>query len=90
MSVLWFVRSEIRARHDRLGFITDSDDTEPFGFLDPTHVIRACHLIEYLSLEELMSFLARQSPDMRRKKIKTGCIITLIGEHVSYPSVILL
>jgi hypothetical protein len=50
--VRWFGRSETRThsrvnphRMDRVGFVTDSDDTEPFGFLDPAHIIRACHLI---------------------------------------------
>ncbi|KAF8577949.1 hypothetical protein K439DRAFT_1648918 [Ramaria rubella] len=32
-------------RYDRIGFVTESDDTEPFGFLDPANVVRACHLI---------------------------------------------
>jgi hypothetical protein len=49
--VRWFgkdltYRSGPHARHlDRIGFVTDSDDTEPFGFLDPANVIRAVHLI---------------------------------------------
>ena len=30
---------------DHVGFVTDDDDTEPFGFLDPRYVIRGCHLI---------------------------------------------
>ena len=32
-------------RLDRIGFVTDSDDTEPFCFLDPAYIIRAVHLI---------------------------------------------
>jgi hypothetical protein len=50
--VRWFGRSDTDTRHkinprclDCLGFVTEADNTEPFGFLDPTNVIRACHLI---------------------------------------------
>ena len=49
--VRWFgkdmtYRSGPQARRlDRIGFVTDTDDTEPFGFLDPANVIRAVHLI---------------------------------------------
>ncbi|KAF8492474.1 hypothetical protein JB92DRAFT_3127902 [Gautieria morchelliformis] len=40
----------IHPRHmDRLGFVTSSDDTEPFGFLDPANVVHACHLIPALA-----------------------------------------
>ena len=54
MDVLWvrwfgkdhtFHAGPKACRLDRIGFVTDEDDTEPFGFLDPTHVVRACHLI---------------------------------------------
>ena len=54
MDILWvrwfgkdhMYRAGPQARRlDRNGFVTDDDDTEPFGFLDPTHVVRACHLI---------------------------------------------
>jgi len=30
---------------DHIGFVTEDDDTEPFGFLNPAHVIRAFHAI---------------------------------------------
>lgn len=30
---------------DHVGFVTDNDDTEPCGFLDPRHVVGGCHLI---------------------------------------------
>jgi hypothetical protein len=49
--VRWFGKdatycSGPRARRlDRIGFVTDTDDTEPFGFLDPANVIRTVHLI---------------------------------------------
>jgi hypothetical protein len=53
--VRWFGRSEpanIRVsqpvnqhRLDWVGFVTEKDDTDPFGFLDPADVIRSCHLI---------------------------------------------
>jgi len=49
--VQWFGRdSTYRSgvggqRLDRVGFIHDEDDTEPFGFVDPACVIRAVHLI---------------------------------------------
>ncbi|KAF8501973.1 hypothetical protein JB92DRAFT_2658525, partial [Gautieria morchelliformis] len=32
-------------RLHQLGFVSESDDTEPFGFLDPANVIRAIHTI---------------------------------------------
>ena len=49
--VRWFGKdSTYRAgpeaqRLDCVGFVTDDDDTEPFGFLDPRYVIHGCHLI---------------------------------------------
>lgn len=50
--VRWYGRdrkhpSGWKAKHlPRIGFINSgSDDTMPFGFLDPTDVIRGCHLI---------------------------------------------
>ncbi|KIJ29828.1 hypothetical protein M422DRAFT_187908 [Sphaerobolus stellatus SS14] len=49
--VRWFGRDssfnsgpKFRRLH-RIGFVHDEDDTESFGFLDPTCVIRAVHLI---------------------------------------------
>jgi len=30
---------------DHIGFVPDSDETEPFGFLDPENVICTCHAI---------------------------------------------
>jgi hypothetical protein len=53
--VCWFGRSEAanirisqpinKHQLDWVGFVTESDDTEAFGFLDPSTVIRSCHLI---------------------------------------------
>jgi hypothetical protein len=53
--VRWFGRSEatnIRvsqpvSQHqlDWVGFVTEKDNTECFGFLDPSDVVRSCHLI---------------------------------------------
>ncbi|KAF8585290.1 hypothetical protein K439DRAFT_1231531, partial [Ramaria rubella] len=49
--VRWFGRSDTQRqpihphRYDCIGFVTESDDTEPFGFLDPANVVWACHLI---------------------------------------------
>jgi hypothetical protein len=50
--VRWFGRSDPQARAsinphrlDRIGFVTADDNTEPFGFLDPSNVVRACHII---------------------------------------------
>ena len=34
---------------DHVCFITDSDNTKSFGFLDPAHVIQAVHLIPALA-----------------------------------------
>ncbi|KAF8802003.1 hypothetical protein BYT27DRAFT_7226594 [Phlegmacium glaucopus] len=48
--VRWYGRnmthkSGWRSKHlPRIGFV-DSDDALPFGFLDPLHVVRGCHLI---------------------------------------------
>ena len=53
--VRWFGQSEVantRVRQpvnprqlDWVGFITEADDTESFGFLDPGDIARSCHLI---------------------------------------------
>jgi hypothetical protein len=50
--VRWFGQADTGTRHsvnprhlNCLGFGTEDDNTEPFGFLDPANVIRACHLI---------------------------------------------
>jgi hypothetical protein len=36
-------------RLDRVGYVQE-DDAEAFGFLDPAHVLRACHLIPAFSV----------------------------------------
>ncbi|KIJ33763.1 hypothetical protein M422DRAFT_182849, partial [Sphaerobolus stellatus SS14] len=49
--VRWFGRDSSynsgpqHRRLDRIGFVHDEDDTEPFGFVDPARVIRSVHLI---------------------------------------------
>jgi hypothetical protein len=43
-------------RLDRIGYVPDSDD-EAFGFLDPTHVLRACHLIPAFALGKTTALL---------------------------------
>ena len=65
--VRWFGRSEgtnIRVSQpvnqdqlDWVGFVTEEDDTETFGYLNPSDVIRSCHLIPAFKegkTEELM------------------------------------
>ncbi|KAF8582468.1 hypothetical protein K439DRAFT_1618223 [Ramaria rubella] len=53
--VHWFGWSDMHRQpihphhYDHIGFVTQSDDTEPFGFLDPANVVRACHLIPAFS-----------------------------------------
>lgn len=72
--IRWLGRSDTHTRHginprrlDRIGFVTESDDTEPFGFLDPAHVVRACHLIPAFAhgrtTELLGPSIARTNPD---------------------------
>lgn len=49
--VRWYGRieghkfGEREARLEKIGFITDEDDTPSFGFIDPQSVVRAVHLI---------------------------------------------
>ncbi|KIJ50228.1 hypothetical protein M422DRAFT_245470 [Sphaerobolus stellatus SS14] len=49
--VIWFGRdssycSGPQYHHlDRIGFVHNEDDTEPFGFVDPARIIRSVHLI---------------------------------------------
>ncbi|KAF8585213.1 hypothetical protein K439DRAFT_1646676 [Ramaria rubella] len=40
--IRWFGRC-----YDRIGFVTEDDDTEPFGFLDPTNIV---HVSSHTSL----------------------------------------
>jgi hypothetical protein len=70
--VRWFgwdlgPRRSVGHHLERIGFVTESDDTEPFGFLDPMDVIRACHLIpvfHYGRTSELLGpSLARRNPN---------------------------
>ncbi|KAE9385439.1 hypothetical protein BT96DRAFT_759911, partial [Gymnopus androsaceus JB14] len=44
------------ARLPKIGFVPDSDDMA-FGFLDPSLVLRACHLIPNFKGEKTMQFL---------------------------------
>ncbi|KIJ51118.1 hypothetical protein M422DRAFT_245106, partial [Sphaerobolus stellatus SS14] len=50
--IRWLGRSDIRVRAainpnflDQVGFVTQGDKTNMFGFIDPANIIRACHLI---------------------------------------------
>ena len=61
LHVRWFGhhvkhRSGWKARHlHRVAFI--DGDSEPFGFVDPAHVIRAAHLIPAFAFRETKGFL---------------------------------
>lgn len=48
-----------QSRLDRIGFVPDGDGPGAFGFLDPAHVIRPCHLIPAFKLEVTTKLLAR-------------------------------
>lgn len=49
--VRWYGRAEGHhfgdkvSRLEKIGFITDDDDTPAFGFIDPHTIVRAIHLI---------------------------------------------
>lgn len=47
-------------RLDRVGYIPE-DEPEPFGFLDPSHVLRASHLIPAFALGKTTSLLGPSS-----------------------------
>ena len=78
--VRWFGRSEVtntqasqpvnQSGLDWVGFITEADDTESFGFLDPADVIHSCHLIPAFNdgqTDDLLGpCVARIDPDMDR------------------------
>jgi hypothetical protein len=78
--VRWFGRSEVinarvsqpvnQSQLDWVGFITEADDTESFGFLDPADVIRSCHLIPAFKdgqTDDLLGpSIARIDPNMDR------------------------
>ena len=46
-------------RLDRIGFVPDEEGQGAFGFLDPAHVIRPCHLIPAFKLGITTKLLAR-------------------------------
>ncbi|KAF8583690.1 hypothetical protein K439DRAFT_1348061, partial [Ramaria rubella] len=51
----WFGQSDTQrhpihpSHYDRIGFVTEDDDMEPFGFLDPANIVPAYHLIPAFS-----------------------------------------
>ncbi|KAF7983682.1 hypothetical protein HWV62_19591 [Athelia sp. TMB] len=51
LHIRWFGRDlewpsgTAKLRLDRIGYVPPGVDSEPFGFLDPNYVLRACHLI---------------------------------------------
>lgn len=49
----------VNRRLDRIGFVPDGEGV--FGFLDPAHVIRPCHLIPAFHLGFTTRLLARSS-----------------------------
>ena len=53
------------ARLPKVGFVLDRADHEPFGFLDPSLVIRGCHLIPAFS-EGRTSELLQEGPSLAR------------------------
>lgn len=48
-------------RLDRIGFVPNGEGQGAFGFLDPAHVIRPCHLIPAFHLGFTTRLLARSS-----------------------------
>lgn len=72
--VRWFGRdlsrrTGVHRYFERIGFVTEDDDTDPFGFVDPADVIRACHLIPAFTFgrtEDLLPpSIGRSNPDER-------------------------
>jgi hypothetical protein len=57
-----------RLRLDRIGYVPD-DDPDAFGFLDPDHVLRACHLIPSFAVGRTALLLA---PSMARDDSRAG------------------
>lgn len=68
--VRWFKMDQLweggpETRHlERVEFVTEEDDEEMFGFVDPEQVIRGCHIIPAFSLERDIS---RLGPSMARE-----------------------
>ena len=54
-----------RAKLPKIGFVPSSDDYA-FGFLDPRHVIRSCHLIPAFSCGRTSELLPVAKTDARR------------------------
>ncbi|KAJ3816829.1 hypothetical protein F5880DRAFT_1493850, partial [Lentinula raphanica] len=54
------------ARLPKVGFV-DEGDPFAFGFLDPSHVIRGCHLIPAFHDERTTSLLQTSQPTVARK-----------------------
>ena len=54
-----------QAQLPKVGFVPDRADHEPFGFLDPSLVIRECHLIPVF-LEGRTSELLQEGPSLAR------------------------
>ena len=54
-----------RARLPKIGFVPSSDE-DAFGFLDPRHIIRACHLIPAFSCGRTNELLPVAKTDARR------------------------
>ncbi len=45
-------------RLDRVGYIPEHDESGAFGFVDPSHVLRACHLIPAFNLGKTDTLLS--------------------------------
>jgi len=54
-----------RARLPKIGFVPSSDE-DAFGFLDPRHIICACHLIPAFSCGRTNELLLVAKTDARR------------------------
>lgn len=57
------------ARLPKIGFVPEDDDadgTSPFGFLDPTLVLRGCHLVPAFAAGRTSDFLKTASPTAAR------------------------
>ncbi|KII83440.1 hypothetical protein PLICRDRAFT_58395 [Plicaturopsis crispa FD-325 SS-3] len=63
LRVPWFgidpewVGGALNRRLDRVGFVPEGDESGAFGFLDPAHVLRACHLIPAFALARTTTLL---------------------------------